>query len=105
MSHFAHINPQKVVEKVIVAEETCQEIENDPENWIQTSYNTEANIHLSPITGLPDDIPPFGMNYASIGGSWDGTGFKAPQPFPSWILNTSTYQWESPIPYPTDCSQ
>ena len=25
-----------------------------------------------------------------------------PQPYDSWTLNTTTYEWESPIDYPTD---
>jgi hypothetical protein len=24
------------------------------------------------------------------------------KPYPSWILNTSTYLWEAPVPYPND---
>jgi hypothetical protein len=24
------------------------------------------------------------------------------QPFPSWVLNETTCQWEAPVPYPTD---
>jgi hypothetical protein len=24
------------------------------------------------------------------------------QPFPSWVLNTTTYLWEAPTPYPDD---
>jgi hypothetical protein len=41
-------------------------------------------------------------NYAGIGYSWDGTGFSAPKPYPSWTLNTTSYLWEAPVAMPTD---
>ena len=28
--------------------------------------------------------------------------FIGPKPYPSWVLNKSTCQWESPVPMPTD---
>jgi hypothetical protein len=58
----------------------------------------------------PDGLPPLRANYAGIGYTLDNSVvidgvvgvFYAPQPYPSWILNTSTYLWEAPVPYPTD---
>ena len=38
---------------------------------------------------------------AAIGGTYDGTKFWSPQPYPSWIKNEELNIWESPIPYPT----
>jgi len=56
-------------------------------NWKQTSYN--AN---------------FRINYAGVGYSYNANldAFVPPQPYPSWTLNTTTCQWESPVPYPND---
>ena len=56
-------------------------------NWKQTSYN--AN---------------FRKNYAGFGYTYDATldAFIAPKPYPSWLLNTTTCQWNAPIPYPAD---
>ena len=34
---------------------------------------------------------------ASINGIFIGDRFVLKQPYPSWILNTETYEWESPI--------
>jgi hypothetical protein len=64
--------------------------------WIQTSYNTHGNQH-------PEGRPLRG-NYAGIGYTYDATNdvFYAPKPYPSWILNESTWLWEAPIPMPTD---
>jgi hypothetical protein len=71
-------------------------------NWVQTSYNTRGGIHYSPVTNQPDGGIALNMNYAGVGYSWDGIGFAAPQPFPSWTLNKATYTWDSPVVYPTD---
>jgi len=38
----------------------------------------------------------------SIGYTWDGTRFIPSQPYPSWILNTITYEWEAPVAMPSD---
>jgi hypothetical protein len=43
-------------------------------------------------------------NYATVGGIYDPDFdvFIAPQPYPSWKLNYTTYQWEAPVAKPTD---
>jgi hypothetical protein len=53
--------------------------------WKQTSYH--GNIR---------------KNYAGIGYAYDEArdAFIAPQPFPSWVLNEQTCQWESPTTMP-----
>jgi hypothetical protein len=93
MSHFAKIIDGKVTE-VIVAEQDF--IDNLDGTWIQTSYNTYGNQH-------PEGRPLRG-NYAGIGFTYDDTNdiFYAPQPYPSWILNNTTWLWEAPVSYPTD---
>jgi len=54
-------------------------------NWLQTSYNNN-----------------FRFRYAGIGMIYnvEHDVFLPPQPYSSWILNTETYEWESPIPEP-----
>lgn len=95
MAHFAEIDADNKVVRVIVADtkEWCEQ--NLGGTWIQTSYNTFGGEHK--LGGTP-----LNKNYAGIGYSWDGTGFAAPQPFPSWKLNAETYIWEAPTPMPTD---
>ena len=43
-------------------------------------------------------------NYAGIDYSYDRTkdAFIAMQPYPSWVLNEDSCQWEAPIAYPND---
>lgn len=93
MAHFAKVE-DGVVTQVIVADnaEWCEK--NLGGTWIQTSYNTKGNQH-------PEGRP-LHKNYAGIGYIWDGIGFAAPQPYPSWVKNEETYLWESPIAYPSD---
>ena len=102
MAHYAHLDPFQIVDQVIVADSNFIASLPDSEQWVQTSYNTVGGVHLDPVTRLPDGGIPVGMNYAGIGFTWDGVGFAAPKPFPSWMLNKSTYQWESPVAMPSD---
>ena len=43
-------------------------------------------------------------NYAGIGYTYDETknAFIPPQPYESWVLNNTTFQWEAPATYPND---
>ena len=97
MSHFAKVLDGKVVQ-VIVAEPDffTNFIDSSPGQWIQTSYNTHGNQH--------SENRPLRANYAGIGYIYDAANdvFYAPQPYPSWTLNQTTWLWEPPIPYPTD---
>ena len=60
--------------------------------WIQTSYNTQGGEHKKGGT-------PFRGNYAGIGYEWDEDNeiFWPKKPYSSWVKNTSTASWESPI--------
>lgn len=92
MAHFAEVDADNTVLRVIVADtkEWCEQ--NLGGTWVQTSYNTYAGQH-------PEGRP-LHKNYAGIGYKWDGVGFFAPQPFASWILNPDTYIWDAPVPRP-----
>jgi hypothetical protein len=95
MAHFAKVN-NGVVEQVIVADSKQWCEINLGGTWVQTSYNTIGGVNNRPGGEA------LNKNYAGIGYTWDGVGFAAPQPYLSWTLNSDTYLWESPVPYPTD---
>ena len=105
MAHYAFLNENNIVTEVIVGIDETELIEGkSPEEWygefrgqrcVQTSYNTFGGVHT--LGGTP-----LNKNYAGIGYTWDGTGFAAPQPYPSWTLNNDSYLWEAPTPMPTD---
>ena len=90
----------KVLRVIVVNDE----YEADGENWCnallggtwkQTSYNTLGGVHS--LGGTP-----FRKNYANTGYTYDATkdAFISPQPYPSWILNETTYRWEPPVAFP-----
>lgn len=103
MAHFAFINDQNIVEKVLVIDQETVNtgLFGDPAKWIQTSYNTRGGVHYGP-DNEPDDGVPLRKNFAGIGYTYDpvSDAFYAPQPYPSWILNKTTYIWEAPVPLP-----
>lgn len=93
MAHFAEINEDNIVVRVVVTSNDLSDeghswlVENLGGTWVQTSYN--ANIR---------------KNFAGVGFTYDPEkdAFIAPQPFESWVLNEDTCQWIAPVPYPTD---
>lgn len=112
MAHFAEIDNNNVVLRVVVVSDDHQSRGEEylavdmglGGTWLQTSYNTRGGIHYNPITRQPDDLPAFRKNYAAIGYTYDANrdAFIPPQPYPSWSLNDESCLWESPVPYPTD---
>lgn len=104
MAHFAQLDESNIVLQVIVVHNSellddqgaereelgigfCQSLFGAETRWKQTSYN--AN---------------FRKNYAGIGYAYDEIrdAFIAPKPYPSWVLNEDTCQWQAPVAYPTD---
>lgn len=101
MAHFAQVK-NNIVQQVIVAEQNFIDTFPDSSDWVQTSYNTRGGIHFEPSTNQPDGGIALRYNYAGIGYNYDGIGFYSPQPYQSWILDTITYTWQAPLPYPND---
>ena len=94
MSHYAKIENNIVVNVIVANNDYIKSIEGE---WVQTSYNTVGNEHVlggEPLRG----------NFAGVGYVYDRENdvFYAPQPYPSWILNTTKWVWEAPIECPTD---
>ena len=65
----------------------CQELYGVDTIWYQTSYSGS-----------------FRFRYAGIGYTYDPVldAFITPKPYPSWVLNTTTCDWQAPVPYPND---
>jgi hypothetical protein len=117
MPYFAKceptLDPMKfLVSQVIRADQDF--INTQVGDWVEGDYNTSGNVHYAPSPPAephtPDGGTPIRANYPGIGyiydknytvGDYVGV-FYSPQPYPSWILNTSTFLWEAPVPYPTD---
>ena len=106
MPHFAQINENNEVVKVLVVK---QEYINsgslgNPSKWIQTSYNTQAGKHYDPITQEEDDGVALRKNFAGIGYTYDKSrdAFIPPQPYPSWPLDEEMCVWVCPVPHPNE---
>lgn len=106
MAHFAELDQNNIVLRVIVIANEALEYKEFPNSeehaleylhqwfgpntiWKQTSYNGT-----------------FRGNFAGIGMRYypEYDLFVHSSPFPSWVLNTTTGKWESPVPKP-DCKQ
>jgi hypothetical protein len=91
MAHFAEIDANNIVQRVIVVPDSeeangaawCAALLGG--TWLQTSYNGRIR-----------------KNFAGIGYSYNAVldAFVPPQPYPSWVLDESTCNWEAPIPMP-----
>jgi len=88
MSHFAEIDSNGIVQRVIVAEQDFinSGLVGDSFNWVQTSYNNN-----------------FRKQFARVGYTYDKTKdkFIAPQPYASWSLDDND-DWQAPTPKPED---
>ena len=99
MAHFVQLDENNVVTQVIVVanEDTtdtngveveeigvafCKKLLGAETNWKQTSYNNN-----------------FRVRYAGTGYKFyeDLNAFVPPSPFPSFVLNEETADWESPV--------
>ena len=84
MSHFAEIDKDGNVLRVIVAEQDFIDsgLVGDPKNWIQTSYNNN-----------------FRTRFAGIGYKYDKDkdAFLTNKPYESWTLDNKTLSWKAPV--------
>ena len=103
MAHFAQIDGNNIVQQVIVVSNDdcldsdgsqsklgipfCKNLLGADTNWVRTSYNNNIRFR-----------------YAGIGMKYDSTNdvFYEQQPYPSWVLNTSTWVWDAPVAMPDD---
>jgi len=106
MSHFAEINSDNIVQRVLVIEQEDINTGNwgSPDNWIKTSYNTRGGVHYASDTNTPDGGVALRKNYAGMGFTYNEAkdAFIPPQPFASWTLDDDTCGWNPPTAYPED---
>jgi hypothetical protein len=104
MTHFAKVENGQVTQVIVAEPEFINSGAVGPAaQWLQTSYNTRGGQHLGE-NGEPDSGTALRGNYAGIGFTYDAENdvFYAPQPFPSWQLNTTTWTWAAPVAMPED---
>ena len=106
MSHFAEIDKDNIVQRVIAAKQDFIDsgAGGDANYWVQTSFNTRGGVHYAPNSNEPDGGIALRKNYAGKGYTYDQTrdAFVPPKPHLSWILDEDTCQWDAPTPMPED---
>jgi|APCry1669190327_1035288.scaffolds.fasta_scaffold00450_4 hypothetical protein len=106
MAHFAKVENGIVTQVIVIDQETLNLGHwGDPSLWIQTSYNTKANVHYAPDSMTPDGGVALRGNFAGLGYIYDREHdvFYPPSPFPSWTISEETnWVWQPPTPTPTD---
>lgn len=104
MAHFAELDPNNTVKRVIVVDNSklrdangieseglgiafCVSLFGPETSWVQTSYNRT-----------------FRKNYAGLGYIYDSVrdAFIPPKPYESWLLDEDTCTWQPPVPMPDD---
>ena len=113
MAHYALIDSNNIVVDVITGvDENIIQTDLDGTQVGGTSEAWEQFYASRPwFAGLTCKRTSYSgsirANYAFIGGKYDPDFdvFIAPQPYPSWKLNYTTYQWEAPIAKPEDTDE
>jgi hypothetical protein len=95
MAHYAFLNSDNVVTEIIVGKDET----DTSQDWEQ--FYGEIRNQVCKRTSYNNNIR---KNYAGIGYTYDAErdAFIPPKPYASWILDETTCQWASPIPYPND---
>ena len=110
MAHYALINSDNVVVQVITGiDENIIQTDTDGTVVGGTTKAWETFYESQPqFVGLSCKRTSYNgnirANYAGVGFKYDSDFdvFIAPQPYSSWKLNYTTYQWEAPIAKPED---
>jgi len=104
MAHYAEINKNNEViyvvylDNEIITDENGNEVDELGVQHLHTHHGTDRKWIRTSYRGN------FRGKYAGIGDTYSEELdiFISPQPYPSWILNTSTGEWIPPIPLPDD---
>jgi hypothetical protein len=112
MAHFAELDENNVVIRVLVIEQAEVDTGNwgDPSRWIKTSYNTRGGIYYTPSDPETPAVPDqdqskaFRKNFAGMGSVYDANrdAFIPPKMYSSWVLDEASCLWVPPLPKPDD---
>jgi hypothetical protein len=113
MAHYAFINSDNIVVNVITGvDENIVQTDLDGTQVGGTSEAWEQFYAAQPqFAGLTCKRTSYNKsiraNFAGIGYKYDPDFdvFIAPQPYPSWKLNYTTYQWVAPVAKPEDTDE
>jgi hypothetical protein len=96
MRNYAFLNDNNIVTQVIDGPDAFEIIEGIT-NWV---------VHYEEAFGATCILfdPETHKNHPAPGYLFDAENnvFIPPKPLESWVLNEETFQWENPIPMPTE---
>ena len=100
MAYFAKLDDQNKVTRVHTVSNNITTIDGVEDAELGSKFLTD--LHGSGVYKQTSYNRTIRKNYAGVGYTYDPDrdAFIAPQPYPSWVLNEDTCQWEAPVPYP-----
>lgn len=93
MAYWAELDNNNIVLRVTVGDDNESDkgyqwlIDNLGGTWIETKDDGSLRKNFAQVDDYYDEAK---------------DAFIRPQPFPSWILDENTCQWNSPVAYPED---
>jgi len=95
MVDFARLDDNNIVINVIVVDDSdapdeatgiafCKKLVGEDTNWVQSTGKFDHAVKT--------------MKYDSTNDAF----YYPSGDYPSWVLNTSTWRWENPVPVPSD---
>jgi len=102
MAHFAEIDNDNIVLRVtVVYDEDTADADGNEVDAIGEAFCTNLLGGTWKRTSYNDN---YRVRYAGIGHTFNAgrDAFIEPQPFPSWVINDDTVDWEAPTPRPDD---
>jgi len=98
MAHFAKLGIGNIVERVEVVSNDIATTEQEGINFLNNLYKTRDVWKQTSYNNN------FRKNFAGIGFKYDDVrdAFIPPKPYPSWIFNETTCNWEAPVSKPDD---
>jgi hypothetical protein len=100
MAHFAELNEQNYVTRVVAVNNDVITIDGSEQE--QTGIDFLTGLYGNSLLKKTSYNNNFRKNYAGIGYTYDQTrdAFIEPKTYPSWLLDEDTCRWEAPVPYP-----
>jgi hypothetical protein len=98
MAHYAFLDENNIVTEVITGRNEDETVDGI------TDWEAHYGAFRGQVCKRTSYNNNYRKNYAGVGFYFDAErdAFIAPKPFPSWVLDEATCQWQAPTAYPTD---
>ena len=105
MAYFVNLNSDNIVtDKLVVDDNNCLDSDGSVNEAVGINYLNSLNFDASKYSSSWKlSIKENSKANGGIGHKWysEHNFFAPPQPYASWVLNTSTGIWEAPTTVPT----